>query len=502
MRTLAFRAQALSLLAAMFVGLLYLHFAVLPRAIGGSGFFVDVYTWSSLLWVTPFVFTGATVLGLLVYRTPSGDDAKLEPIGTPVVFRIVSRGFDRATVWRTVESVRSSMSAHPLFPYWIEVVTDSADMALPWSDELRHIGVPREYRTPNGSLYKARALHYALQSSSLPDHGWIVHLDEETCVTPSFVVGIRRAVEEEERSGRHRTGAGIILYHHSLDSHPFMTLAESTRSGEDSGRYHLLQRLGFPVFGLHGSGLVIRNSVEKAIGLDFGPGGSITEDAYLALFQMERGYRARWVDGYVVEQAAFTLSDYLRQRRRWFVGITKTAMHAPVAFRYRAPMLVAMLAWALSWTSVSYTYSSFIAGSRAPTLVVILSDFVLATYIALGLIGLKLNLDGYGRIALHRRAALYLAQFVCIPLFSIMEGAAVFYGLVHPDQKFHVVKKDVNAPARLSPAPVRASTVTSIDEQRIWSEHVRWLLLPTARIWAEHERWLQQITTEARGTAA
>jgi egghead protein (zeste-white 4 protein) len=465
----AFRIQAASLVTGIFLALLYLHLAVLPRGISGSGFLVDVYAWSSLLWVTPLVFTAASVVGLLIYRTRNGVDLTLDPIATPVVFRIVSRGFDRATIWKTIESVRASLATHTLFPYWIEVVTDSAAIALPWSDDLRAIGVPRDYRTPHGSLYKARALHYALEFSTLPDHGWIVHLDEETCVTPSFIVGIRRAVEEEERSGRHRTGAGIILYHHSLDSHPFMTLAESTRSGDDSGRYQLVQRLGFPIFGLHGSGILIRNSVEKAIGFDFGPGGSITEDAYLALFQMERGYRARWVDGYVVEQAAFTLSDYLRQRRRWFVGITKTAMHAPVAFRYRAPMLVAMLAWALSWASVSYTYSSLIAGSRAPTLVVLLSDFVLATYVALSLIGLKLNLDGYGPIPLRRRVALYVAQLVCTPLFSIMEGAAVFYGLVRPDQKFHVVRKDASA------APVHASPVRSIDEQRIWAEHERWL---------------------------
>ena len=453
---MAFPIQAFSLVTGIFLALMYLHFAVLPRGISGAGFLFDVYAWSSLLWVTPLVFTAASVVGLLIYRARSSIDSKLEPIVTPVAFRIVSRGFDRATIWKTVESVRSSMAAHRLFPYWIELVTDSAAVALPWSDDLRPITVPRGYRTPRGSLYKARALHYAQEFSTLPDQGWIVHLDEETCVTPSFVVGIRRAVEEEERSGRHRTGAGIILYHHSLDGHPFMTLAESARSGDDSGRYHLMQRLGFPIFGLHGSGILIRNSVEKAIGFDFGPGGSITEDAYLALFQIAHGYRARWVDGYVVEQAAFTLSDYLRQRRRWFVGITKTAMHAPVAFRYRAPMLVAMLAWALSWASVSYTYSSLIAGSRAPTLVVVLSDLVLATYLALGLIGLKLNLDGYGPIPLRRRAALYVAQLLCTPLFSIMEGAAVFYGLLQPDQKFHVVKKDANA------ATVPASTMTSM----------------------------------------
>jgi egghead protein (zeste-white 4 protein) len=421
---------------------LYLHFRLLPRGDHTDGLIEHLFTWSSVVWTLPLLFTLVSLAGLLLYRRDNDPGSVTEPMQTLIAFRIVSRGFNVATLHKTIASVRAAMKAKPLFPYVIEVVTDSAaDVPLPHDDDLRHIEVPLEYGTSNGTLFKARALQYALEHSPLPDDGWIMHLDEETCVTPSFVVGIRKAVEEEELSGRHRIGAGLILYHHSLNDHPILTLAESMRSGDDIARTYLQQRLGFPVFGFHGSGLLVRNSVEKETGLDFGPGGSITEDAYFAMVQMQRGRRGRWIEGHVVEQAAFTVGDYLRQRRRWFVGITKTAMHAPVAFRYRAPMLGAMLAWALSWASVSYTYTAFVVGTSAPAPVVLLADLTLAIYVSLYLIGLKLTLEAHGAIRPLRRIRLYLAQLLLIPVFSVLESAAVAWGVLEPDAGFHVVKK-------------------------------------------------------------
>jgi beta-1,4-mannosyltransferase len=199
------------------------------------------------------------------YQT--GQEELADPILTLVAFRIVSRGFNLETLHKTIESVRESMRAKRLFPYLIEVVTDGdGEVPIPYGDDLRHIVVPQHYQTQNGTLFKARALNYALEHTELPDTGWVMHLDEETCVTPSFVAGMRTAIEEEERSGRHRIGAGLILYHHSLDEHPLLTLAESMRSGDDIARVQLQQRLGFPVFGLHGSALLIRVSVAKEVG--------------------------------------------------------------------------------------------------------------------------------------------------------------------------------------------------------------------------------------------
>ena len=85
-----------------------------------------------------------------------------------------------------------------------------------------------------------------------------------------------------------RIGQGAILYHRKWGIHPFLTLADNIRTGSDFGHFHLGHRLGLPIFGLHGSYIVVKNAVEQQIGFDFGPQGSITEDAFWGLVAVQK----------------------------------------------------------------------------------------------------------------------------------------------------------------------------------------------------------------------
>ena len=432
-------------MAFFFALLTLVHVYVMADGIEPQGLDEVVFQWSSIIWALPFVPATVSVVGFLMYRHPR--EEQLSPMTIRVSFRIVSRGFNIETLNETIASIRRCMQGNALFPYVIEVVTDSeAEVGPDAGYDLVHIVVPPDYETPNKSFYKARALEYALWHSTLPENGWIMHLDEESCITPSLVLGIRKAIEEEEQSGKHRIGQGAILYHNSLSKHPFLTLADSIRSGDDVGRFYFQHRLGITLFGLHGSFILTRNSVEKEVGFDFGADGSITEDAFWALAQMQAGRRCRWVDGYVVEQAPLNFSDFVKQRRRWFVGLIKCAALTPVRFRYRLALTFSVLLWAFSWASVSYTYSNLVVGTTTPVPIVVLANLVFASYISQYVIGLKLNLADRGGFSLPKKAALYVLQVVLIPVFSIMEGCGVAYALVKPETKFHVVKK-AGAPA-------------------------------------------------------
>ena len=290
-------------------------------------------------------------------------------------------------------------------------------------------------------MYKARALQYAVEHSELADEAWVVYLDEESQITGSAVRGIHAAVEEEEATGGYRIGQGAILYHRDLTRYPLLTLADSLRTGDDMGRFYLQHRLGRTFFGLHGSFIVARNSVAKEIGFDFGPEGSITEDSFWALSAMERGYRSRWVDGFVEEQSTRSIMDFLRQRRRWFLGLILVVRRAPVNWRWRVLLCASLIVWGVAWTGILYTYAQLFVGVEAPEPTRWLGNFSFAVYVVLYVVGLRVNLDAQDRRKGIHRVGWYLAQVALMPVFALMEAAGILYALARPDFGFHVVSK-------------------------------------------------------------
>ena len=395
----------------------------------------------SLLWLGAVLPGALDLLGMLAYAHSRRLDAA-KPIGKLVSFRIVSRGTNVEALVATIRRCQRELQRTPLFPYVIEVVTDTSFVGvLPPNADVAYITVPEHYRTPNGSLYKARALHFALTASEIPDDAWIVHLDEETQPTASGIKGICQMIREEEESGQLRIGQGGILYHRQWREHPFLTLADNVRTGDDFARFHFQHQLGVTVFGLHGSYIVVRNDVEKAIGFDFGPVGSITEDAFWALVAMERGHRCRWVDGYLEEQSTQSIDDFVRQRRRWFQGLLKVALHAPVKFRWRVCIGLNTLLWALAPFAALYTIGHLLYGFEVEPVVRLLANLSFASFATLYVVGLKANLDEHRVCNPLERAGWCMAQVVLLPLFTLIEGLGVLGAIFKPVAGFHVVKK-------------------------------------------------------------
>lgn len=400
--------------------------------------FERVFSWGAFAWALAAPPALLGLIGLFAWREHRG---RPEPIDCYISFRIVSRGQNEEALEATINNIRHEMSELPLFRYIIEVVTDEP-IELGFAPDMQHFVVPRDYQTPKRSKYKARALHYALERSPHPDDAWIFHLDEESHITPSLIRGINEAVCEEETSGEYRIGQGAILYHRDLPHYTFLTLADSIRTGDDLGRFHLQHQLGVTIFGLHGSFILARNSVEKDVGFDFGPVGSITEDAFWALKQMENGRRSRWVDGYLAEQSTRSAADFIKQRRRWFVGLILVALYAPVALHYRIGIGLSTVSWSLSWVGIVFTYTNLFVGIEVPFPLRELGNAAFAFYIVLYGLGLHVNAVFQGGLGRVREMLLYPLQVALVPVFSLLEGAGVVYGLLRPDVGgFHVVKK-------------------------------------------------------------
>lgn len=436
------RALVVTSMALSVVILYWIQDLVWSREKPPSTFVEVVESASSLVWLGAVLPGICGLAGMLSFHHPRHLN-EVEPIDQLIVFRIVSRGHNREALQSTIKRCVEENETVGLFDYLVEVVIEDVPGVgnLPKSDRTRYLVIPRDYSTPHTSLYKARALQFALEASNIPDDAWIVHLDEETQPTSSGLRGICQMIREEEASGSFRVGQGAILYHRDWKKHPFLTLADNVRTGDDFARFHFQHRIGRTIFGLHGSYIVVRNDVEKSIGFDFGPQGSITEDAFWALKLMEAGGRARWVEGYLEEQSTQSIADFIRQRRRWYQGLMKVSLHTPVKLRWRIAIGANTLLWTLSPFAVLYTLLHLFFGSEIAPWIRSLANFSFASFVTLYVVGLKANLDEHDIRDRLERAGWFILQLVLLPIFTLLEAAGVMMALMRPVSGFHVVKK-------------------------------------------------------------
>lgn len=447
-RNLGFRLGVVALLIGVFVGVRLFKAAVWADA-GHvpTGLLEEIVRWAGITWALLLPWALADLFGWFIFRRNTWAAEEVAAGPSPLVmshlvaFRIVTRGDQPRVVAETVSSVLGTMRQRPLFPFIVEVVTDIEIETLPVHPAVTQIVVPESYQTSNGATHKARALHYALEHSSIRDNQWILHLDEESHITEKLVVGIRDAVIDEETSGEHRIGQGLILYHRDLAVNPLYTLADSIRVADDIGRFRLQYRLNRVLFGMHGSFVLVRNSVAKEVGFDFTPAGCTTEDTTWGLAQMEAGNRFRWVEGSVVEQSPRGLMDFLRQRRRWFSGMWWDALHAPVALRYRLLLLVTMLLWSVGWFNLVYSWIHLAVGVLLPAPVALLGELVFTVYVANYLLGLWVSLTDRRTDSALGRAGCVGLQLLLMPIHATLEAAAIVYAVFKPEANFHVVAK-------------------------------------------------------------
>ena len=191
-------------------------------------------------------------------------------------------------------------------------------------DGVRVIVVPREYKTPQNTRGKARALELACQVRrserlSVP-WVWVYHQDEETCVGEDTLLGISDFV----RARRHLLGTGIILYPLDWSGIP-SHVQELTRSYDDFRVLDSITLPGNPTTGFHGSHFVVRADVEDRIGWDVS-GYAPAEDLLFEIrLRARHGPVFGVLKGFAYEKGAFSLRDQLQQRRRWVHGVLHAA---------------------------------------------------------------------------------------------------------------------------------------------------------------------------------
>lgn len=379
----------------------------------------------------------------------------------------------------------------------VEVVTDNRlDLDLQISDpSVYEIVVPSNYRPPNGALYKARALNYAIKASPATPMDWIVHLDEET----RFDVDTVRAILYHCGSETYLTrvaksqpwpkiGQGPILYGRAMTDESvaggdigngnwLTTLADSGRVSDDCGRYRIQYECGEVWVGMHGSFVVCANCVEQKVTFDHGVEGSIAEDAFFGLLARSQDVRFAWIDALMFEQSPFTFMDFIKQRSRWLVGGLRVVGSSQIPFRLRILMKLLTSLWALMPLTYTALIVSVLFGSNdmEPSaqnqyyykfLLPLLAALSLWNYV----FGFFVTFSARS-IGLFRFTVLLYVQMILSPVFGIMEVVAVCYALwnfAKLSVGFHVVEKDsrvVGAERMISGEPIVAEETTRLVPQ-------------------------------------
>jgi beta-1,4-mannosyltransferase len=320
---------------------------------------------------------------------------------------------------------------------------------------IRVIAVPRRYRTPNGTKFKARANHFShelrIYEYEDRDDLWVLHMDDDTGVGPDTAVAMARFIEEQYQAGpdaRHMA-QGILTYPRELAVNRLAWLADSVRPSDDVARFSAWTGSGTPRAGLHGELLLIRASVEATIGWDFGP-RSIVEDAQFALIfccRYKRG--SAWFAGRCYGASPATIRDFIRQRERWSWGLVGLVFNRSLPFRSRAYIAYSVVSWVLGplqHIAVVLAVGALLADlNTSPESLFIIPLWALNMSYTVWMYweGLRLNagVSARGR----RRWWEPPAAILLIPFFSMIEGLGGLRGFLrfarHAENKFIVIAK-------------------------------------------------------------
>jgi egghead protein (zeste-white 4 protein) len=156
---------------------------------------------------------------------------------------------------------------------------------------------------------------------------------------------------------------------------------------------------------------------------------------------MEKGYRCRWVNGYLEEQSTQSIGDFIKQRRRWFQGLAKVSIHAPVKLRWRLALGLNTSLWAVAPFAALYTIAHFFFGFAPQWWIKFLANYSFASFGVLYMVGLRANLDEFGITQWWKRLGWYIAQIALLPFFSLLESVGVLAAIFRPVSGFHVVNK-------------------------------------------------------------
>ena len=353
-----------------------------------------------------------------------------------ICFRVVTKGMFPKLVKNTTFQNLEICRRVGLKNFKFEIVTDKT-VSIGKHQDIRETVVPEQYQTKNNALYKARALQWSLEPAVniLSNDDWIVHLDEETKLTDDVIHGIADFIIKSSAD----IGQGVIVYADDVVENWLTTLADGLRVAFDYGVMRFgLQVLKRPIFGFKGSFIVSKVKAEIDVGFDYGPKESIAEDLRFALTAWHKGYKFDFVQGIMVEKSTFSFLDFIKQRKRWFVGHFHILWNNSLPLYCKSILLPLNFVNLFLWIQVVNTplfplvrLDSFlyIMGLVVPS---VLFCYVFGNFMSFRRKRLRF---------IHRLLIVLLSQLL-MPVTGILEATAALWGFFTRNSlSFHIVEK-------------------------------------------------------------
>ena len=405
-----FLAEAWWLHTAFILSLTYCLTFVVPQGYNDYEMWNET-CWLKLGWLVPIPYTLICFFGLaLPLRTPkfvTRDASKARRVDNLYILT-VTKGDNKEAVMRSWDAHRHLELLDPCIR--VHILCDEPN----YFEGINCFSCPKSFTTRN-SKYKARALEWYRQTMQYTEYDWILHLDEESVIDDESVKRVLDFVKYEKD---YQWGQGVILYNqYRYWTNWFFTVADAIRVSDDLARFHL-QYTYFhrPIFGAHGSFLLTNGNVENAVTWDL---GSLTEDFQFAVHAWEKGFKCGPIAGFVREQSPMDFVGFMKQRRRWYVGIRRLPLFLPKLWAFF---------WTLGILSLAATFGSLLLNiwvhADTPRWIGLLKDFSFSTFVYLYILGIFVqDIDKKVNpiIVFLRIPLTFILQFIA----SIMEAMAV-----------------------------------------------------------------------------
>ena len=195
--------------------------------------------------------------------------------------------------------------------------------------------------------------------------------------------------------------------------------------------------------------LLIRASIEAAIGWDFGP-DSIVEDAHFALIfsKLFKG-RSAWFGGRCYGASPASVGDFIRQRERWAWGIVGLVANRSVRLRDRVFLGYSAVSWVVGPIQnvcmvlvIAWLITDF---NTTPVSLFVIPLWALNMSYTIWMYWEGLRLDAGVSAGGRRKWWELIAVILLIPVFGLLEGIGGLRGFLkfarRAENKFIVIAK-------------------------------------------------------------